>query len=146
MHFQSTLSTMIRPDHILEFQDGAVFMICEALDSMGNWRPIDAWQYTHFCGNSYYELVFPPGNFVVTRVIDYSGDYPTLLRMKLRNFDRAFYSSAFRDTINYSQFSDSKVRAYASKIISRYYRENPDSIDYYAQRYFDALVLNKPLW
>ena len=38
--------------HVLEFQDGSLFMICEAQDSMGRWRPIEAWQYTHFCGNS----------------------------------------------------------------------------------------------
>lgn len=119
-------------DHVLKFQDGSVFMIYEALDSLGNWKPIEYWNIAVFCGNSYYEKVIKPDFYLVSKVLKYEGDYQTKLRLKFRNFDEVAYSESFSGTINYSQFDDSSIVAYSNAYATLWHEENPDSIRYIA--------------
>lgn len=128
-------------DHILNLQDAAVFMIYEAQDSSGNWRPIEFWKFATFCGNSYYELVFKPRYFVVTKVLEHSGNYKTKLRLKLQNFDRVMYSAPFTGHINYAQFDQSRLAAYAQKHAELFYGDRSDSVDYFAKQYLKKLLL-----
>lgn len=131
-------------EHVLELQDGAVYMIYEAQDSTGNWRPIENWFFTHFCGNSYYELVFRSKSYIVSKVIKYDGDFETNIRLKFRNFDFVTYSNTFRGTINYEQLNDSNFVAYSNKMAELYCR-NPDSLKSYANNYLAAMRLEKSL-
>ena len=131
-------------EHIMEFQDEAVYMIYEAQDSTGNWRPIENWFFTHFCGNSYYELVFKPQSYIISKVVKYEGDYETNLRLKVRNFDHVMYSNAFRGTINYEQLNDSSFVVYSNLMAEQYCRI-PDSLKSCANNYLAAMRLEKSM-
>jgi len=100
---------IINPDtinHVLSFQDNSPIIIYEALDSLGNWRPIEWWNYTYFCGNSYYGLTAEPKSYLFTKVIQHSGDYKTKLRLKHKNFETINYSNVISGSINYSLFDN----------------------------------------
>ncbi len=78
-------------------------MIHEAKDSLGFWKPI---QYCkkNWCGNTYSFIDLKPYNYALTRVPKFSGSFKTCLRLKLRFFNRFYYSKEFNGSINYSQF------------------------------------------
>lgn len=86
----------------LEEQSGRVMMIQEALDSNGQWKPIEYWQFSD-CGNSYGGVALRPDYYLMTKIVKYKGTYETLLRLKLINHDEIIYSKPFKGSINLSQ-------------------------------------------
>lgn len=78
-------------------------MIQEATDSLGNWKPIQYWHW-NWCGNAYSSIELKSNHYALTRVPKFSGDFKTKLRLKLKYFNKSFYSQEFRGSINYSQF------------------------------------------
>lgn len=92
----------------IEEQDGRIMMIQEALDSNGQWRPIEAWQFSD-CGNSYGGVVLRPDYYIMIKIVKYKGSYETLLRLKMINKDEIIYSKPFRGSINLSQTDTSLI-------------------------------------
>ncbi len=88
----------------LDYQDLKAFMIQEAMDEEGKWKPIEYWQYSG-CGNSYHETAILPHHFIVIKIIRYTGNFETLLRVKLLNGKKVFYSNTFKGFINKGQFA-----------------------------------------
>jgi len=86
----------------LKHQDGRVMMIQEALDSNGQWKPIEYWQFSD-CGNSYGGVILRPNYYLMTKAVKYKGPFETLLRLKLINKDVIIYSKPFKGSINLSQ-------------------------------------------
>lgn len=78
-------------------------MIPEAKDSLGNWKPIQYWHW-NWCGNTYSSIDLKPNHYVLTRIPKFSGEFKTKLRLKLRFFNKLYYSKEFNGSINQSQF------------------------------------------
>lgn len=81
-----------------------LFMIQEAIDSTGKWKPIEVMQ-ERGCGNGYGQVDLHPDDVAMTKILKYKGNYKTLLRVKLLNDTCVVYSQPFTGSVNYSQFS-----------------------------------------
>lgn len=88
----------------LTYEDISGFkMVQEAKDSIGTWKPIQYWHW-NWCGNAYSSIDLKPKYFALTRTPKFSGEYRTKLRLKMRFFNKTYYSNEFNGRINYSQF------------------------------------------
>lgn len=87
----------------LAHQDGCIFMIQEAKDENGLWKPIEYWRYNK-CLESYGVVALLPSNLLLVKIIRYTGSFETSLRVKLRNGEHVYYSNTFKGTINKKQF------------------------------------------
>jgi hypothetical protein len=74
-------------------------IIMEALDSLGNWKPIQE-KFAYFCGVGVGSVILPPNESVLTLAPIFKGNYKTKLRLKLGNN----YSKPFYGFINHRQF------------------------------------------
>lgn len=88
---------------VLWGKDGHVFAIQEAIDSSGQWSPIEGRPYD-FCGNGRWGEVIRPGQFAVFGMTKYAGDYDTKIRVRLVNGDATYVSQPIHGKINYAQF------------------------------------------
>ena len=93
---------------VLVPQDNSLYLIQEAIDKKGNWKPIDFWGFST-CGNSYDRKI----NFNSNQIIEldspkYKGDFSTKIRFKLRLNNQVYYSNSLPSTINISKFQKSK--------------------------------------
>jgi len=89
-------------------KDGHVFAIQEALDSNGDWRPIEIRPF-YMCGNGAWSLKIHSQEFLTFFVPKYKGDYETKLRIRLKVGDKRigetiYFSESFEGTINTKQF------------------------------------------
>lgn len=87
----------------VEGQDGRLMLIQEALDKSGKWKPIEYWEYSG-CGNSYGGIALKPNYFILTKIVKYSGNFKTKIRLKFLNDSIVYYSKPFTASINLSQF------------------------------------------
>lgn len=88
---------------LIDIQDGAVFMLREAMDRSGKWLPIEHWFYST-CGNSYGQIPVPQKQALLTKVLKCTGNYQTKIRFKLKHNQQIFYSNSFIGWINESHF------------------------------------------
>jgi len=90
--------------------EGNIYVILEALDRDGNWKPIEFWEQHQFlCGTGHRNYSLPAKTFLIGAFKRYRGNYRTKMRLKLNNFGEVMYSNVFEDTINYSQFDTTEV-------------------------------------
>ncbi len=87
----------------LSVQDDQIFIIQEAIDATGKWKPIEFWQYST-CGNSYHSIEILPKNKIVTETVRYNGDFKTRIRFKLLHKDKEFFSNEVEARIDVEQF------------------------------------------
>ncbi len=105
-HVSSTTFYLINAQKrsiLLSTMAGIPLIIQEAIDTNGNWRPIEYWQGS-FCGNAYYPIKMPPMSYLTGGVVKYTGDFETKLRLKLKDREKIFYSPIFKGKINLEQF------------------------------------------
>ena len=93
---------------VLVPQDYSLYLIQEAIDKKGKWKPIEFWGFST-CGNSYDRKI----NFDSNQIIEldspkYKGDFSTKIRFKLRLNNQVYYSNSLPSTINISKFQKSK--------------------------------------
>ena len=93
---------------VLVPQDNSLYLIQEAIDKKGNWKPIEFWGFST-CGNSYDRKI----NFNSNQIIEldspkYKGDFSTKIRFKLRLNNKIYYSNPLYSKINISKFQKSK--------------------------------------
>lgn len=74
-------------------------LIMEAIDSSGNWLPIQE-MYIYGCGNGLGSIILPPNECVLTLAPIFKGNYKTKLRLTLGNN----HSKPFIGFIDYGQF------------------------------------------
>lgn len=82
---------------------GYMFGLQEAIDSSGDWRPIEGRAKIDF-EPWYFDLKVHSKEFVVILFPKYSGKYKTKLRVRIRNGDATYISKPFEGSINYNQF------------------------------------------
>ena len=85
-------------------------LLIEAIDSLGNWRPIQK-PYVYFCGTGLTHYYLPPKEILITSCKLYKGEYKTKMRL-VYGFNRTNYSNEFSGTINYNQFKESPNKYY----------------------------------
>jgi hypothetical protein len=74
-------------------------IIMEAIDSLGNWMPIQE-KFVHACGFGLSSIILPPSECVITLAPIFKGNYKTQLRITLGEN----HSNPFIGFINYRQF------------------------------------------
>tara|TARA_B100000795_G_scaffold78430_2_gene56055 strand:- start:2802 stop:3530 length:729 start_codon:yes stop_codon:yes gene_type:complete len=84
--------------------DGCLFMVQEAKDSTGLWRPL-TYIESAFCGNSIWTgPSLNQDNFLLSKATVYDGETPTKFRMRLKLDSTIIYSNEYDGRINQSQF------------------------------------------
>ena len=90
--------------------EGDVYIILEAMDKIGNWRPIEFWEQRQFvCGTEHRNYHLQAEIFLIGAFKRYRGNYRTKMRLKLNNYGEVMYSNVFEDTSNYNQFDTTEV-------------------------------------
>lgn len=93
---------------VLVPQDNSLYLIQEAIDKKGKWKPIEFWGFST-CGNSYdRKIKFNPNQIIELDSPKYKGDFSTKIRFKLRLNNQVYYSNSIPSTINISKFQKSK--------------------------------------
>jgi len=85
-------------------QDWHLYLIQEAIDTDGEWSPIEYWQYSS-CGNSYLSDKIDSDQILKVKSIAYNGNYKTLIRFKLLHMNKVYYSNSIDGFIDLNQFS-----------------------------------------
>lgn len=98
-------------------KDRYVFSIQEALGRDGKWYPIEC-RCWDFCGNGHRATHLRPNTFFCFLAPKYAGNYKTKLRVRFRNGNSIYVSSAFDGSIQESQTwmpkrSDGRSMAYS---------------------------------
>lgn len=84
-------------------QDWHLFLVQEAKNKEGQWKPIEYWQYST-CGNSYLSEKVKSNGILKTESKAYTGNFKTEVRFKLLNDNKVYYSNSVVGFINVSQF------------------------------------------
>lgn len=93
---------------VLVPQDNSLYLIQEAIDKKGKWKPIEFWGFST-CGNSYdRKIKFNPNQIIELDSPKYKGDFSTKIRFKLRLNNQVYYSNSLPSDINISKFQKSK--------------------------------------
>ena len=99
-------------------QDSRLYIIQEAKDENGEWRPIE-YLPSSWCGNSYHQVFLEPNKYWSFTAPRYGGSFKTKLRFKLEG-DNPIYSNEFEGSINKEQFSI-KQGHHPTSIMDPYY-------------------------
>lgn len=84
-------------------------LVQEALDKNNEWKQIETIFKTPKSTTSYMTVhTLKPGQFILTAIYKYKGDFKTQLRLKLISDNKIYYSQPFSGTINYSQITSTK--------------------------------------
>lgn len=104
--------------------EGWVYMIQEALDKNGTWKPIEYIDYRAVCGNSYWSENLHPQHYLVSKVYRYSGDFKTKLRVRFVTQKKIFISNEFKGSINLSQFDIPSFLPFFTEKINDHFLSN----------------------
>ncbi len=88
----------------IETQEGWIYMIQEAIDPDGNWRPIEYIDYSVVCGASRGASKLIPDEYLISKIYKYSGKFKTKLRIRFSTYKEVYFSNEFTGSINLSQF------------------------------------------
>lgn len=95
VYIQNNTSDAISLSH----QDYSIYILQEAMDKNGLWKPIEYWESSN-CGNSFGEIKIEPNEIIQTKSTKYSGNYKTKIRFKLSANNKVYYSNSLNGTIN----------------------------------------------
>jgi len=115
----------------IDNQDGALFLIQEAKNKIGEWKPIEYWIFST-CGNSYAYTSLGPNDILVLKKVSYKGSFETEMRLKLRTNNKLVYSKPFKGSINEEQFDLENIDGFTKRRL-----KNRD------KEYIDHILLNK---
>ena len=87
----------------ISIQDWHLYLIQEAKNQNGEWKPIEYWKYS-WCGNSYLSGKLEPNGILKTESKVYNGNFGTQIRFKLLNDDKVYFSNSLDGFVNISQF------------------------------------------
>jgi hypothetical protein len=87
----------------LSKQDWHLYLIQEAKNENGKWKPIEYWSYS-WCGNSYSSEKVESQKIFKTETENYNGTFETEIRFKFLIENEIFYSNTLKSKIDLSQF------------------------------------------
>lgn len=88
----------------IETQEGWIYMIQEAIDPDGQWKPIEYIDYSVVCGASRGASKLIPGEYLISKIYKYSGNFKTKLRIRFSTHKEVYFSNEFVGSIDLSQF------------------------------------------
>lgn len=89
---------------------GDIYVILEALDKEGMWKPVEYWEQHRFlCGTGHMDYNLSSKTFLVGAFKRFQGGFYTKLRMKLNTSGAVLYSNVFEDSIDYRQFDNTEI-------------------------------------
>jgi len=88
----------------IETKEGWLYMIQEAKDNKGNWKPIEYYNPHTFCGNSFGFSYLLPNHYAISKIYKYTGVFKTKMRLKFTTNSNVYYSNEFMGEINLEQF------------------------------------------
>jgi hypothetical protein len=100
--FRLLLINGTKSELALSASDSRIPIIQEALDSKGQWRPIE-YLPESWCGNSYHHVFLPPRHYWQFAAPAYTGKQRTRLRFVLQQ-PAPTYSNEFEGSVNPVQF------------------------------------------
>lgn len=83
----------------LSHQDNQIYILQEAMDKNGLWKPIEYWESSD-CGNSFGQIKIEPNGIIETKSTKYQGSFNTKIRFKLSTDEKAVYSNTLDGSIN----------------------------------------------
>ncbi len=95
VYIQNNTSDTISLSH----QDYSIYILQEAMDKNGLWKPIEYWESSD-CGNSFGQIKIGPNEIVGTKSTKYKGSFKTKIRFKLSENDKVYYSNSLHSSIN----------------------------------------------
>lgn len=87
----------------LSKQDWHLYLIQEAKNKKGEWKPIEYWSYS-WCGNSYLSENIESQKIIKTETEKYNGTFETEIRFKFLINNEVFYSNQLKCKIDITQF------------------------------------------
>ncbi|TXF79218.1 hypothetical protein [Chryseobacterium sp.] len=87
----------------LSKQDRHLYLIQEAKNKKGEWKPIEYWSNS-WCGNSYLSENVESQKIIKTETEKYNGTFETEIRFKFLIYDEVVYSNQLKGKINVTQF------------------------------------------
>lgn len=87
----------------LSKQDWHLYLIQEAKNENGKWKPIEYWNYS-WCGNSYLSEKIESQKILKTETEKYNGTFETEIRFKFLIDNVIFYSNTLKTKIDLTQF------------------------------------------
>jgi hypothetical protein len=88
----------------LDLKEDWFFMIQEAKNEKGKWKPIEYYEPYTYCGNSFWSKKLIPNHYAISKVYKYEGKFKTKLRLKFMTNNKIYYSNEFVSFINLKQF------------------------------------------
>jgi hypothetical protein len=109
--FRVVLANTTRKAVPFQAADSRLSIVREALDSEGNWKPIE-YLPSSWCGNSYHRVFLPPDHYWLFAAPVYEGPFDTTMRFVLYVDHEAepIYSNTFHGSIDPGQFSSDNNR------------------------------------
>ena len=83
----------------LSHQDNQIYILQEAMDKNGLWKPIEYWESSD-CGNSFGQINIESKGIIETKSTKYQGSFKTKIRFKLSTDEKLFYSNTLDGSIN----------------------------------------------
>lgn len=108
----------------IETQEGWIYMIQEALDKEGNWRPIEYIDYRAVCGNSFGSSKLLPYEYLISKIYKYEGEFKTKLRVRFSTHKEVYISNEFNGQINLSQFKIPEQLPQYSENVNEHFLKN----------------------
>lgn len=123
------------PQEILKpIAGGDLFIIIEAKDKKGIWKPIEYFeQFSFLCGTGHQNYLLKPKSYILGAIKKYDGNFETQMRIKLKSFEKNFYSNEFKGKMNYSQFDTKNA---INKLKNRFSYRGNEYIDYVSRNMF----------
>lgn len=87
----------------LSKQDWHLYLIQEAKNEKGEWKPIEYWSYS-WCGNSYLSENIETQKIIKTETEKHNGTYETEIRFKILIDNEILYSNSLKSKIDLTQF------------------------------------------
>ncbi|WP_300665569.1 hypothetical protein [Fluviicola sp.] len=93
----------------IQIEDGKLVAVQQALDSAGNWISLEHFIHSD-CGNNYSFARLKKNESYLFKIAQYTGNYPTKMRLKILIDDQVYYSNEFNGSINNEQLNSSYNR------------------------------------
>jgi hypothetical protein len=92
--------------------DSRIYVVQEALDSTRQWKPLEQFPHTSFCGNSYHRVFLEPNEYWEFFALPRDGSFKTRLRFRLEQGGesgiaaggKALYSNEYEGSIDPATF------------------------------------------
>lgn len=103
------IANLTKGSRLIEGPDAHLIISQQAKDKNNNWVDIETNDVIE-CGMAKTFYLLKPGDFVITKVLKFKGNYKTQIRIKLELDNHIYYSKPFVGYIDYNQIYNPKIK------------------------------------